>query len=68
MNKSEYIDAIAKMTGYSKAQTADFLNASITVVTKALKKNDSVQVTGSVHGLLQNVLLAQVVTLLQVKL
>ena len=46
MNKSEYIDAIAKMTGYSKAQTADFVNASINVTTKALKKGEPVQITG----------------------
>lgn len=46
MNKSEYIDAIAKMTGYSKAQTADFVNASINVTTKTLKKGEPVQITG----------------------
>lgn len=46
MNKSEFIDAIAKMTGYSKAQSGDFVNASINVITKALKKNDPVQWTG----------------------
>lgn len=46
MNKTEYIENIAKMTGYSKAQASNFVNASIELVTKALKKNDSVQLTG----------------------
>ena len=46
MNKSEFIDAVAKAAGLSKAATGDAVNAAIEVVTKALKKGDAVQLTG----------------------
>lgn len=46
MNKTEYVDAVAKLTGFSKADSAKFVSASIEVITKALKKNDVVQWTG----------------------
>ena len=46
MNKSEFIDAIAKLTGASKAQVNNYLCAEQQVITKELKKNGSIQVTG----------------------
>ena len=46
MNKSEFIEAVAKTAGLSKAATADVVNAAIEVVTKALKKGTAVQLTG----------------------
>ena len=46
MNKTEYIEAVAKWAGVSKAETAKVVSASIEVITKALKKGDSVQLTG----------------------
>ena len=46
MNKTEFVEAVAKVAGASKAATAEVVAAAIEVVTKALKKGDSVQLTG----------------------
>jgi DNA-binding protein HU-beta len=46
MNKTELIDAIAKDTKLTKADAGKALNALTTVVTKALKKGDSVTLIG----------------------
>ena len=46
MNKTEYIDAVAKFAGVPKTVAAKVVSASTEVITKALKKNDSVQLTG----------------------
>lgn len=46
MNKTEYIAAVAEAAGMSKAQAAIAVEASIAVITKALKKGDAVQITG----------------------
>ena len=46
MNKTEYIEAVAKFAGVSKAEAAKVFSASCEVITKALKKGDSVQWTG----------------------
>ena len=46
MNKTEFVEAVAKVAGVSKAAAADVVAAGIEVVTKALKKGDSVQLTG----------------------
>ncbi len=46
MNKTEYIEAIASTAGVSKSDAAKVIAASIEVITKALKKGDSVQLTG----------------------
>ena len=46
MNKTEFVDAVAKEAEASKAATAQIVNAAIEVITKALKKGDSVQITG----------------------
>ena len=46
MNKTEFIDAVAKEADASKAATAQVINAAIAVVTKSLKKGEAVQITG----------------------
>lgn len=46
MNKTEYIEALAKTTGFSKSDATKFVNASIDTIAKTLKKGDSVQLTG----------------------
>ncbi len=46
MNKTEYIDAISQTTGLPKAQVLKVINASAEVITKSLKKGESVQITG----------------------
>ena len=48
MNKTEYIDAVAKAAKVSKATVAAVVAAEIAVVTKALKKGETVQLTGFV--------------------
>ena len=48
MNKTEYIDAVAKTAKVSKATAAAVVAAEIAVVTKALKKGETVQLTGFV--------------------
>ena len=46
MNKTDFIEAVAKESKASKVAAAQVVNAVISVVTKALKKGDSVQLTG----------------------
>ena len=46
MNKTEYVDAIAKVAGVTKAEAAKVVAAEIAVITKALKKGETVQITG----------------------
>lgn len=46
MNKTEYVAAVAKASGMTKAQAALAVDACIAVVTKALKKGEAVQLTG----------------------
>ncbi len=46
MNKTELIDAVAKESGASRAETARVVEGFTTVVGKALKKGDEVAVTG----------------------
>lgn len=46
MNKTEYVEAVAKKAGASKAAVAQVLAAEIDVITKALKKGETVQITG----------------------
>ncbi len=48
MNKTEYIDAVAKAANVSKAAAAAVVAAEAAVVTKALKKGETVQLTGFV--------------------
>jgi DNA-binding protein HU-beta len=46
MNKAELIDAIAKDSGLSKADSGRALDALIATVTTTLKKGDEVAITG----------------------
>ena len=46
MNKTEFVEAVAKESKASKVAAAQVVNAVITVITKALKKGDAVQLTG----------------------
>lgn len=46
MNKTEFIEAIAKELGATKADVAKFLAAEQEVITKTLKKGNSVQLVG----------------------
>ena len=46
MNKSELVDAIADATDGSKADAQRHLDATIDAISGALKKGDSVQLTG----------------------
>lgn len=46
MNKTELVEAIAKTAGLTKADADRAVKAGIEVITKALKKGDSVQITG----------------------
>ena len=46
MNKTEYVEAVAKAAGTTKAKAAKVVAASIEVITKSLKKGNSVQITG----------------------
>src|ERR1700760_4497519 len=46
MNKTELIDAIAKDSGLSKADSSRALESLLTTVTKTLKKGDEVAITG----------------------
>ncbi|HEY2594509.1 MAG TPA: HU family DNA-binding protein, partial [Chloroflexota bacterium] len=45
MNKTELIDAIAKDSGLSKADSSRALESLLTTVTKTLKKGDEVAIT-----------------------
>ena len=46
MNKTEFVDAVAKEAGASKVAAAQVVNAAIAVITKSLKKGVSIQITG----------------------
>lgn len=46
MNKTEFVEAVAKEAKASKAAANELVNAVVAVVTKALKKGESVQITG----------------------
>lgn len=46
MNKTEFVDAVAKASGLTKADTAKSVAAVIEVITKSLKKGVAVQITG----------------------
>ena len=46
MNKTEYVDAVAEAAGITKAEASKVVAATIAVITKALKKGESVQITG----------------------
>ena len=46
MNKTEFVDAVAKASGLTKADTAKAVAAAIEVITKSLKKGVAVQITG----------------------
>ncbi len=46
MNKTEYVDAVAEAAGITKAEAAKVVAASLEVITNALKKGNSVQLTG----------------------
>ena len=46
MNKTEYVEAVAKSAGVTKAEAAKVIAASIEVITKSLKKGNAVQLTG----------------------
>ena len=46
MNKTEFVDAVAKEAKAQKTAAAQVVNAVITVIEKALKKGDTVQLTG----------------------
>ena len=48
MNKTEYIDAVAKAAKVSKAAAAAVVAAEAEVLKKALKKGETVQLTGVV--------------------
>ena len=46
MNKTEFVEAVAKEANATKAAANELVNAVVTVVTKALKKGESIQITG----------------------
>jgi DNA-binding protein HU-beta len=46
MNKTEYVEAVAKTAGITKAESAKVVAATIEVITKALKKGETIQITG----------------------
>ena len=46
MNKAELVDAVAKMTQHSKAQTEEMFDAFMGVVQNALLSGNNVQMTG----------------------
>ena len=46
MNKTEFVDAVAKEAKAQKTAAAQVVNAVITVIERALKKGDTVQLTG----------------------
>jgi DNA-binding protein HU-beta len=46
MNKSELVEAMAKDSGLSKADSARALESFLTTVEKTLKKGDEVAITG----------------------
>ena len=46
MNKGEIVDAVAKISQHSKAQTAEMFDAFVAVVQNALSSGDNVQMIG----------------------
>lgn len=46
MNKSQLIDAVAKDSGLSKADSSRAIESVLATVTKSLKKGDEVSITG----------------------
>ena len=46
MNKGELVEALAKETGLTSGKAGDALNALIDIVTKAVAKGETVQITG----------------------
>jgi DNA-binding protein HU-beta len=46
MNKAEFVDAIADATNLSKAGALNAVNAITSVISKALKKGDTVSIVG----------------------
>lgn len=46
MNKTEYVAAVAEASAMTKTQAALAVDACIAVVTNALKKGETVQLTG----------------------
>lgn len=46
MNKAELVDAVAKMTQHSKAQTEEMFDAFMAVVQNALTSGNNVQMMG----------------------
>jgi DNA-binding protein HU-beta len=46
MNKAQLVEAVAKDSGLSKADSARALDSLVVTVTKALKKGDAVAITG----------------------
>ena len=46
MNKSEFLRAVAEKTGATLKATADFYEAYVEVVEKAMKKGEKVQLVG----------------------
>ncbi len=46
MNKTEFIEAIAKELGATKADVAKFIAAEQSVIAKTLKKGKSIQLVG----------------------
>jgi DNA-binding protein HU-beta len=46
MNRSELIDAIAKQTGATKADTDRFLNGFTSIVEKNIKRKEGVKLVG----------------------
>ena len=46
MNKTEFVDAVAKSASVTKADANKVVAAVIDIVTKSLKKGEPVQITG----------------------
>jgi DNA-binding protein HU-beta len=46
MNKTQLVEAVAKDSGLSKADSARAVDALVTTVTRTLKKGDDVAITG----------------------
>ena len=46
MNKTEFVDAVAKNAGVTKVDANKVVASVIEVVTKSLKKGEAVQITG----------------------
>ena len=46
MNKGELIRELAEVTGYTQKDAAEFLDAYVNVITKAMQAGDKVQLVG----------------------